>query len=88
MSIYANIKFEMKDGQNAPKLESEQQGKFRDVVMELMEEYYNENNKEWNSLSAKVVLSQNELAKFAKKICRTSKTTINLCRIRLYYQIR
>lgn len=86
MSIYANIKFEMKDGHNAPKLGREQQGNFRDVIMELMKEYYNENNKEWNSLSAKVVLSQNELEKFAKKYVEQAKH--QLIYVELDYSIK
>ena len=64
MSIYAKIKFEMKDGYKAPVLHDSECGPFRDVVLELIK-IYNEKHG-IKKLSNSITLSGEELEEFGK----------------------
>ena len=64
MSIYANIKFEMKNDHKAPTLYDSQCGKFRDVALNIVNEYDKKHGNK--KLSQKITLSGDELAEFAK----------------------
>lgn len=64
MSIYANIKFNMKDGYSEPVLHNSQAGEFRDAVVELINIY---DEKHGNKNQSQVItLSSEELVEFAK----------------------
>ena len=64
MSIYADIKFEMKDNHKAPTLHNSQCGEFRDTVLEIIKIY--DEKHENKKLSQTITLSGDELAEFAK----------------------
>ena len=64
MSIYANIKFNMKDGYSEPVLHNSQAGEFRDAVVELIN-IYDEKHRNKNQ-SQIITLSGEELVEFAK----------------------
>ena len=65
MSIYANIKFNMKDGYPEPNRHYDSQcGEFRDAVLELINIYDEKHG--INRLSRTVTLSGEELAEFGK----------------------
>ena len=64
MSIYANIKFEMKNDHKAPVLHESQCGSFRDVVLELVKIYDEKHG--IKRLSQTITLSGKELVEFAK----------------------
>lgn len=64
MSIYANIKFNMKDGYPEPILHESQCGEFRDAVVELINIY---DEKHGNKNQSQIItLSSEELVEFAK----------------------
>lgn len=64
MSIYANIKFEMKNDHKAPVLHDSQCGAFRDAVLELVKIY---DEKHGNKKQSQIItLSGEELAEFGK----------------------
>lgn len=64
MSIYANIKFNMKDGYSEPILHNSQCGEFRDAVVELINIY---DEKHGNKNQSQIItLSGEELVEFAK----------------------
>lgn len=64
MSIYANIKFNMKDGYSEPVLHNSQAGEFRDAVVELINIY---DEKHGNKNQSQIItLSSEELVEFAK----------------------
>lgn len=64
MSIYANIKFNMKDGYSEPVLHNSQAGEFRDAVVELINIY---DEKHGNKNQSQIItLSGEELAEFGK----------------------
>lgn len=64
MSIYANIKFNMKDGYSEPVLHNSQAGEFRDAVVELINIY---DEKHGNKNQSQIItLSGEELVEFAK----------------------
>lgn len=64
MSIYANIKFKMKDGYPEPVLHESQCGEFRDAVVELINIY---DEKHGNKNQSQIItLSSEELVEFAK----------------------
>lgn len=64
MSVYAKIKFEMKDGYSEPILHNSQAGEFRDAVVELINIY---DEKHGNKKQSQIInLSGEELAEFAK----------------------
>lgn len=64
MSIYATIKFNMKDGYPEPILHNSQAGEFRDAVVSLINIYDEKHGTKKQSQS--ITLSGNELAEFAK----------------------
>lgn len=64
MSIYANIKFNMKDGYPEPILHNSQAGEFRDAVLELINIYDEKHG--IKKLSQTITLSGEELAEFGK----------------------
>lgn len=64
MSIYANIKFNMKDGYSEPVLHNSQAGEFRDAVVNLINVY--DEKYENKTQSQTITLSSKELAEFAK----------------------
>ena len=64
MSIYADIKFEMKDNHKAPTLHDSQCGEFRDTVLEIIKIY--DEKHENKKPSQTITLSGDELAEFAK----------------------
>ena len=64
MSIYANIKFNMKDGYPEPILHNSQAGELRDAVVELIKFYDTKHNNKTQSQT--ITLSGNELAEFGK----------------------
>lgn len=64
MSIYAKIKFEMKDGYKAPKLYDSECGPFRDAVLELVKIYDEKHG--IKKLSNSITLSGEELEEFGK----------------------
>ena len=64
MSIYANIKFEMKNGHKAPVLHESQCGSFRDAVLELVKIHDEKHG--IKRLSQTITLSGEELAEFGK----------------------
>ena len=64
MSIYADIKFNMKDGYPEPILYQSQCGEFRDVAMELSKLYNRKHGREGWSQS--ITLSGEELEEFGK----------------------
>ena len=64
MSIYAKIKFEMKDGYKAPVLHDSECGPFRDVVLELIKIYDEKHG--IKKLSNSITLSGKELEEFGK----------------------
>ena len=64
MSIYADIKFEMKNDHKAPVLHESQCGSFRDVVLELVKIYDEKHG--IKRLSQTITLSGKELAEFGK----------------------
>lgn len=64
MSIYANIKFNIKDGYSEPVLHNSQAGEFRDAVVELINIY---DEKHGNKNQSQIItLSGEELVEFAK----------------------
>lgn len=64
MSIYANIKFNMKDGYSEPVLHNSQAGEFRDAIVELINIY---DEKHGNKNQSQIItLSSEELVEFAK----------------------
>lgn len=64
MSIYANIKFNMKDGYSEPVLHESQCGEFRDAVVNLIKIY---DEKHGNKNQSQIItLSGEELVEFAK----------------------
>lgn len=64
MSIYAKIKFEMKDGYKAPVLHDSECGPFRDTVLELIKIYDEKHG--IKKLSNLITLSDKELKEFGK----------------------
>lgn len=64
MSIYANIKFNMKDGYSEPVLHESQCGEFRDAVVNLINIYDEKHGNKKQSQT--ITLSDEELAEFAK----------------------
>ena len=64
MSIYANIKFEMKDGYKTPVLGDSECGPFRDAVIELIKIYDKKHG--IKKLSNSITLSGKELEEFGK----------------------
>jgi len=64
MSIYADIKFEMKDNHKASTLHDSQCGEFRDTVLEIIKIY--DEKHENKKPSQTITLSGDELAEFAK----------------------
>lgn len=64
MTIYAKIKFEMKDGYKAPKLYDSECGPFRDAVLELIKIYDEKHG--IKKLSNSITLSGKELEEFGK----------------------
>lgn len=64
MSIYAKIKFNMKDGYSEPIMHHSQAGEFRDAVVNLIKIY---DEKHGNKKQSQIItLSDEELAEFAK----------------------
>ena len=64
MSVYAKIKFNMKDGYDEPVLHESQCGEFRDAVVELINIY---DEKHENKKQSQIInLSGEKLAEFAK----------------------
>ena len=64
MSLYADIKFKMKDGYKTPILSAPQCGQFRDVALEIVKHY---NQKHGNKKQSQTItLSGEELAEYAK----------------------
>ena len=66
MSLYANIKFKMKDGYPEPILHNSQAGEFRDAVMTIIKQYNAKQGNVEGEMSFLITLSGEELAKFAK----------------------
>lgn len=64
MSIYANIKFKMKDGYPEPILHNSQVGEFRDAIVNLINIYDEKHGNKDQSQS--IILSGEELAEFGK----------------------
>lgn len=64
MSIYAKIKFNMKDGYPEPIMHNSQTGEFRDAVVEMFK-IYDTKHKSKNQ-SQSITLSGKELAEFGK----------------------
>lgn len=64
MSVYAKIKFNMKDGYAEPILQDSQCGEFRDAVVELINIYDEKHGNKKQSQD--ITLSGKELAEFAK----------------------
>ena len=65
MSIYANIKFNMKDGYPEPNRHYDSQcGEFRDAVLELINIYDEKHGNKKQSQT--ITLSKKELAEFGK----------------------
>lgn len=64
MSIYAKIKFNMKDGYPEPILHNSQAGEFRDAVVNLINIYDKKHGNKKQSQT--ITLSGEELAEFAK----------------------
>lgn len=64
ISIYANIKFKMKDGYTEPILHNSQAGEFRDTVVELIKFYDTKHGNKNQSQS--ITLSGAELAEFGR----------------------
>lgn len=64
MSIYADIKFEMKKGYKTPVLHESQCGSFRDAVLELVKIYDEKHG--IKRLSQTITLSGKDLAEFGK----------------------
>ena len=64
MSIYAKIKFNMKKGYSEPILHNSQCGEFRNVVLNLIEQYDKKHG--IKRLSQTITLSGEELAEFGK----------------------
>lgn len=64
MSVYAKIKFEMKNGYSEPILHNSQAGEFRDAVVELIK-IYDKKHKNKNQ-SQTITLSSKELVEFSK----------------------
>jgi hypothetical protein len=62
MSVYAKIKFEMKDGYSEPILHNSQAGEFRDAVVGLIK-FYDKKHRN-KSQSQTITLSGEELAEF------------------------
>lgn len=64
MSIYANIKFKMKDGYPEPILHNSQAGEFRDTVVNLIKIYDEQHGNKKQSQT--ITLSGEELVEFGK----------------------
>lgn len=64
MSIYANIKFNMKDGYSEPVLHNSQTGEFRDAVVNLIKIYDEKHGNKKQSQT--ITLSGEELVEFGK----------------------
>ena len=64
MSIYADIKFNMKKGYKTPILSAPQCGQFRDVALEIVKHYDKKNGNKKQSQT--ITLSGEELAEYAK----------------------
>ena len=66
MSLYADIKFEMKNGYKAPTLSYEQCGEFCNVALEIVKQYNIKQGNPEGKMSFSINLSGDELAEFAK----------------------
>lgn len=64
MSVYANIKFNMKDGYTEPVLHNSQVGEFRDAIVNIINIYDEKHENKEQSQS--ITLSGEELAEFGK----------------------
>lgn len=64
MSLYADIKFNMKDGYETPILSAPQCGQFRDVALEIVKHYDQKHGNKKQSQT--ITLSGEELAEYAK----------------------
>ena len=66
MSLYADIKFNMKNGYETPILSNEQCGKFRDVVMTIIKEYNAKQGNVEGEMSFLINLTAQEVEEYAK----------------------
>lgn len=66
MSLYADIKFKMKDGYKTPILSAPQYGEFRDVALEIVKQYNTKQGNVEGEMSLSITLSGEELAEYAK----------------------
>ena len=64
MSLYADIKFKMKDGYKTPILSAPQCGQFRDVALEIVKHYDQKHGNKKQSQT--ITLSGEDLAEYAK----------------------
>lgn len=80
MTTYAQIKFDMKNGYEAPTMYDPQCGDFRDVAVKILENYYAKHNLEWQYEASHMTISGEELQEFAELYANEVDTQeINVC---------
>ena len=80
MTTYAQIKFEMKNGYEAPTMYEPQCGDFRDVAVKILENYYAKHNLKWQYEASNMTISGEELKEFAELYANEVDTQeINVC---------
>lgn len=80
MTTYAQIKFDMKNGYEAPTMYNPQCGDFRDVAVKILKNYYAKHNLEWQYEASHMTISGEELQEFAELYANEVDTQeINVC---------